>query len=54
LREEKCIVIVVSHRTASLSALDIIMIMVNGKAITMGPREAVLTALNKPAQEQAA
>lgn len=57
LREQKCIVIVVSHRVASLSALDKMMIMVNGQVIANGPRETVLTALNKPtveAQEQAA
>lgn len=51
LREQKCIVVVISHRVASLSALDSMMIMVNGQALIKGPREMVLAALNKPTQE---
>jgi ATP-binding cassette subfamily C protein len=42
LRQRQCIVIVVSHRLATLSALDMVMIMTSGRVIALGPRDEVL------------
>lgn len=45
LRGRGCIVIVISHRASSLSALDKIMILAKGKILAFGPRDEVLTAI---------
>jgi PrtD family type I secretion system ABC transporter len=50
LREKKCIVIVVSHRPASLIALDTLMVLNNGKIVALGPRNAVLDKLRPKEQ----
>jgi PrtD family type I secretion system ABC transporter len=41
LRAKGCIVIVVSHRTSSLAALNMAMVLYEGRAIAFGPREGV-------------
>jgi len=48
LKAAKTIVIVISHRTSSLPALDTVMVMLHGKIYAIGPREKVLAALNNP------
>ncbi len=50
LRQRKCIVIVVSHRLATLSALDTVMIMTGGRVIALGPRDEVLASIAGNAQ----
>ena len=41
LRENKCIVIVISHRPSALAALDMALVLYQGKAIAFGPRAEV-------------
>ena len=41
LRHNKCIVIVISHRPSALAALDMAMVLYQGKAIAFGPREEI-------------
>ena len=41
LRNAKCIVIVVSHRPSSLSALNMAMVMYEGRSIAFGPRDEI-------------
>jgi PrtD family type I secretion system ABC transporter len=41
LRRQGCIVIVVSHRPSSLSALNMAMVMYEGRMIAFGPREDI-------------
>jgi ATP-binding cassette subfamily C protein PrsD len=41
LRAKGCIVIVVSHRTSSLAALNMAMVLYEGRAVAFGPREDV-------------
>jgi PrtD family type I secretion system ABC transporter len=41
LRHAECIVIVISHRPSALAALDMTMVLYEGKAIAFGPREEV-------------
>ena len=45
LRARQCIVIVVSHRLATLSALDMVMIMTGGRVLAFGPRDEVLASV---------
>jgi ATP-binding cassette subfamily C protein PrsD len=61
LRAKHCIVIVVSHRPSALSALNVAMVLFDGKIIAFGPREEVFSrianspgaAKSIPAQQQA-
>jgi PrtD family type I secretion system ABC transporter len=41
MRQNKSIVVVISHRPSALSALDMTMVLYEGKAIAFGPREEV-------------
>ena len=41
LRNGKCIVIVVSHRPSALSALNMAMVLYEGRSIAFGPREEI-------------
>jgi ATP-binding cassette subfamily C protein PrsD len=41
LRARQCVVIVVSHRPSALAALDMAMVLYDGRAIAFGPREEV-------------
>ena len=41
IRQNKSIVVVISHRPSALSALDMTMVLYEGKAIAFGPREEV-------------
>jgi ABC-type protease/lipase transport system fused ATPase/permease subunit len=45
LRQRRCIVIVVSHRPSAVAALDMAMVLSEGKIIAFGPREAALAGL---------
>src|ERR1700736_5033536 len=55
LRHNKCIVIVISHRPSALAALNMAMILYEGKAIAFGPSEEIFarvrTAQGQPAQQ---
>jgi len=42
LRRDGCIVIVVSHRASSLSALNAAAVMYDGRIIAFGPRDEIL------------
>jgi PrtD family type I secretion system ABC transporter len=55
LRERRCIIIVVSHRIETLSALNMIMIMSNGRVLAFGMRDQVLANIaGSKEKEQAA
>jgi ATP-binding cassette, subfamily C, bacterial PrsD len=58
MRQSKSIVVVISHRPSALSALDMTMVLYEGKAIAFGPREEVFervrNANGKAAAPQAA
>jgi ATP-binding cassette, subfamily C, bacterial PrsD len=41
MRRNECIVIVISHRPSALSALNMAMVLYEGKAIAFGPREEI-------------
>jgi ATP-binding cassette subfamily C protein PrsD len=53
LRNGRCIVIVVSHRPSSLSALNMAMVMYEGRAIAFGPREEIFARVARSAGRQA-
>jgi PrtD family type I secretion system ABC transporter len=42
MRQSNSVVVVISHRPSALSALDMMMVLYEGKAIAFGPREEVL------------
>jgi PrtD family type I secretion system ABC transporter len=44
LRKRGCIVVCISHRIATLAALDMAMIMTSGRVLAFGPRDEVLAA----------
>ena len=55
LRERKCIIVVISHRISTLSALNMAMILTNGRVLAFGPRDEVLaniTGAAAPASPQ--
>ena len=54
LRQAGCIVVVVSHRPSSLSALNMGMVMYEGKMIAFGPREEIFARVARSARRQAA
>ena len=41
MRHNKCIVVVISHRPTALSALNMAMVLYEGKAIAFGPSEQI-------------
>jgi ATP-binding cassette subfamily C protein PrsD len=49
LRAKGCIVIVVSHRTSSLAALNMAMVLYEGRAVAFGPREEVFARVSRGA-----
>jgi ATP-binding cassette, subfamily C, bacterial PrsD len=49
LRAKGCIVIVVSHRTSSLAALNMAMVLYEGRAVAFGPREDVFARVARGA-----
>jgi len=54
LRSGNSIVICVSHRPSALAALDMAMVLMNGKTIAFGRREEVFASLSRPANQQLA
>jgi ATP-binding cassette subfamily C protein PrsD len=53
LRHEGRIVIVVSHRPSSLSALNVAMVMYEGRMIAFGPREEIFARVAQSSRRQA-
>jgi len=53
LRSGRRIVIVVSHRTSALSALDMAMVLYEGRTLAFGPRDDVFARMAPPAGRQA-
>jgi ATP-binding cassette, subfamily C, bacterial PrsD len=47
LRHNKCIVIVISHRPSALAALNMAMVLYEGKAIAFGPCEEIFARVRK-------
>jgi ATP-binding cassette, subfamily C, type I secretion system permease/ATPase len=54
LRQNKCIVIVISHRPSALGALDMMMVLYEGKAIAFGPSEEVFARVRNVTSQAAA
>ena len=54
LRQNKCIVIVISHRPSALSALDMTMVLYEGKMIAFGPCEEVFARVRNVTGQAAA
>jgi PrtD family type I secretion system ABC transporter len=48
LRAKQCVVIVVSHRPSALAALNVAMVLYEGKVIAFGPREEVFARIANP------
>jgi ABC-type protease/lipase transport system fused ATPase/permease subunit len=53
LRQDGCIVIVVSHRASALSALNVASVMYDGRMIAFGPREEIFARVAPAARRQA-
>ncbi len=53
LRNDGCIVIVVSHRASSLAALNMASVMYDGRMIAFGPREEIFARVTPAARRQA-
>jgi ATP-binding cassette subfamily C protein PrsD len=54
MRQNKCIVIVISHRSSALSALDMTMVLYEGKAIAFGPSDEVFARVRDATGQAAA
>jgi PrtD family type I secretion system ABC transporter len=54
MRQNKSIVVVISHRPSALSALNMAMVLYDGKAIAFGPREEIFARVQTPAGGPAA
>jgi PrtD family type I secretion system ABC transporter len=54
LRQNKSIVIVISHRPSALAALDMMMVLYEGKAIAFGPSEEVFARVRNVNSQAAA
>lgn len=54
LRSRRSIVVVVSHRPSSLSALNIVMVLYEGRMIAFGPREEIFARVARSAPRQPA
>jgi ATP-binding cassette subfamily C protein PrsD len=48
MRQNKSIVVVISHRPSALSALNMAMVLYDGKAIAFGPREEIFARIQTP------
>lgn len=48
IKAQGCTVIIISHRTLILSAVDKLLLMKDGVAVSFGPRDQVLQALTQP------
>jgi ATP-binding cassette, subfamily C, type I secretion system permease/ATPase len=48
MRQNKSIVVVISHRPSALSALNMAMVLYDGKAIAFGPREEIFARVQTP------
>jgi PrtD family type I secretion system ABC transporter len=53
LRRDQCIVIVVSHRPSALAALDMAMVLYDGRVVAFGPRDEVFARVARQAQPRA-
>jgi ATP-binding cassette, subfamily C, bacterial PrsD len=53
LRQQQCIVIVISHRPSALAALDMTMVLHEGKAIAFGLREQIFARVHKASSQPA-
>src|SRR4051812_23026113 len=53
LRQQQCIVIVISHRPSALAALDMAMVLHEGKAIAFGLREQIFARVHKASSQPA-
>src|SRR5215470_1570652 len=53
LRNAKCIVIVVSHRPSALAALNVAMVLYEGRSIAFGPREEIFARVARSNQRPA-
>jgi ABC-type protease/lipase transport system fused ATPase/permease subunit len=54
LRRNKCIVIVISHRPTALAALDMAMVLFEGKAIAFGPCEEIFARVRAATEKAGA
>jgi ABC-type protease/lipase transport system fused ATPase/permease subunit len=54
LRRHGCIVIVVSHRPSSLSALNMAMVLYEGRMIAFGPRDEIFARVARSARQPSA
>ncbi len=48
IKQQGCTIIVISHRTMILMAVDKILVLKDGAAVTFGPRDQVLNMLSQP------
>jgi PrtD family type I secretion system ABC transporter len=52
LRQSQCIVIVISHRPSALSALNMALVLHDGRAIAFGPREEIFSRVQNAGPPQ--
>ena len=50
LKKEGCTVVLITHRTSIISAVDKILLLREGQVAAFGPRDEVLTAMAKAAR----
>jgi ABC-type protease/lipase transport system fused ATPase/permease subunit len=50
LRNNQCIVVLVSHRPDAIAALNVAMVLYEGRMIAFGPREEIFARVARPAQ----
>jgi len=53
LRQQKCIVVVISHRPSALAALNMAMVLYEGKSIAFGPCEEIFARVRNPSAQVA-
>jgi len=51
LKANGCTVVVISHRTGAIAAVDKLLVLREGKQVAFGPRDDVLTAIARMAQQ---
>jgi ABC-type protease/lipase transport system fused ATPase/permease subunit len=49
LRKKECIVVLVSHRPDAIAALNIAMVLYEGRMIAFGPRDEIFARVARPA-----
>jgi ATP-binding cassette subfamily C protein len=54
IRRRGGIVVIIAHRPSALAGVDLMMVMAQGKAAAFGPRDEVLSKLQRPAAPAAA